>query len=71
MPSQAFQNDQTLGQFFKQLYIEPSKSPYASLFFFIKKRMEIYDWFKTIDNLMSGPFQTTTPYLSSETLYPT
>ena len=47
-------------------YIEPSKSPYASPFFFVKKN---YDPFKTIDNSMNGPSQTTIPYPSSETLY--
>jgi hypothetical protein len=30
-------------------YIQPSKSPYMSPFFFVKRRTENYDWCKTIE----------------------
>jgi hypothetical protein len=38
-------------------YIQPSKPPYASSFFFIQKRMASSSQYKTIESLMTGQFQ--------------
>ena len=47
-------------------YIEPSKSPYASPFFFVKKKE---GKLQPVQDLMNGLFQTTTPSPSLEKSY--
>jgi hypothetical protein len=47
-------------------YICPLKSPYATPFFFIKKKMESYAWSKTTERSMNGPLRTGTPSLLSQ-----
>jgi hypothetical protein len=52
-------------------YICPSKSPYASPFFFVKKKMENYDQYRTIGGLTATRYETNTHYPSLHNSYQT